>query len=117
MMIKNTFAALVALLSLFGCATPDHNKPDLVFRSAKEAQTVATCIAEQWKTFAQPGSVTAPVALSKTLGTYTLTASCSAGKSCKLAEVTSLLDNQSTTRMYTIAIGEGSYISAVDYCQ
>ena len=118
MMIKTPLVALVALLSLFGCATSENLvQPDLVFRSAKEAATVAACLAEQWKTFALPGGGTVPVSLGKMLGTYTLTASCNGGKNCKLAEVTSLLDHQSTTRMYPIAIGEGRYLDAVNYCQ
>ena len=111
---------LVAPLLLLGCASQDdlmRNKADLIFRSAKEAKTVATCIAEHWKTYAQPSGETVPVMMREMLGTYTLTVSCNGGKSCKVAEVTPALDNQSKTTMYTIAIGEGSYISAVDYCQ
>lgn len=117
-MINKT--TLIAPLLLLGCATFDdttRNKSDLVFRSAKDAPTVAHCLAEQWKTYSPPGGVAVPVAIREWLGNYTLTASCDGGKSCKLAEVNPALDNQSKTTMYTIAIGDGSYISAVDYCQ
>ena len=118
MMTKNTLVALAALLSLLGCATSDNPvQPDRVYRSAKAAQTVATCLAEQWKTFVLPGGGSVPVTQSSTLGTYTLAVSCHGGKSCKLAQVTSLQDDQSTTRMYSIAIGESSYLDAVSSCQ
>jgi len=111
---------LVAPLFLLGCAGQDdltRNKADLVFRSAKEAQSVATCIAEQWKTYSPPGGGSVPVTMREFLGTYVLTVNCNGGKSCRVAEVTPVLDKQSKTTMYTIAIGEGSYIDAVDYCQ
>ena len=109
---------LVAPLLLLGCATPnDLPSPELVFRSAKEAQAVASCLAEQWKTFSMPGGPAVPVTQRETLGSYVLTASCNGGKSCKLAEVNPALGNQSKTTMYSIAIGEGSYLDAVSYCQ
>ena len=111
---------LIAPLLLLGCATPDdllRSQADLVFRSAKDAQSVATCLAGQWKTFSLPGSAAVPTALRETLGTYVLTASCHGGKSCKLAEITPTHDQQSKTTMYSIAVGEGSYLDAVDYCQ
>ena len=108
----------VAPLLLLGCATPnDSQRTDLVFRSAKDAQRVATCLAEQWKTFSLPGGTAAPTSLRERLGSYVLTASCNGGKSCKLAEVNPALDDQSKTTMYSIAIGEGSYLDAVSYCQ
>jgi len=110
---------LVTPLLLLGCATADNamrNKPDLVFRSAKDAPTVATCIAEQWKTYTPPDGGSVPVTLRQRLGSYELTVACGSGN-CKVAEVTSMPDNQSNTAMYTIAIGEGRYLSAVDYCQ
>lgn len=111
---------LAAPLLLLGCATPDdllRNKADLVFRSAKEAQVVATCLAEHWKTFSLPGGTATPTSLRERLGSYVLAANCNGGKSCKLAEVNPAHDDQSKTTMYSIAIGEGSYLDAVSYCQ
>ena len=111
---------LVAPLLLLGCATQDaslRNQGNLVFRSAKAAPTVASCLAEQWKTFSLPGGGAIPVTQRETLGSYVLTANCNGGKSCKLAEVTPALDDQSKTTMYSIAVGEGSYLDAVSYCQ
>ena len=109
---------IIAPLLLLGCASPnDSLRTDLIFRSAKQAQSVARCLAEQWKTFSLPGSSAVPTSLHERLGSYVLTANCNGEKSCKLAEVNPALDDQSKTTLYSIAIGEGSYLSAVDYCQ
>lgn len=111
---------LIAPLLLLGCATFDgttHNKSDLVFRSARDAPTVARCLAEQWKTFSPVGGAAVPVTQREWLGSYTLTANCDGGKSCKLAEVNPGLDDQSKTTLYTIAIGDSRYLDAVSYCQ
>lgn len=111
---------LIAPLLLLGCATFDgttRNKSDLVFRSAKDAPTVARCLAEQWKTFSPPGGAAVPVTQREWLGSYTLTANCTGGKSCKLAEVNPALDDQSKITLYTIAIDDSRYLDAVSYCQ
>jgi hypothetical protein len=112
--------ALLAPLLLLGCATADdlmNNKPSLVYQSAKEAQTVAQCIAGQWKSYSPPAGAAVPVKLSERLGSYTLSVDCGGGKNCKVAEITPTAGKQSKTTMYSIAIGEGSYLDHIDGCQ